>query len=129
MNRCVRTRSALVALAIAALLFSAAPAAAGSPAGEFGKGCLTVLSNIVYMPVKTIYAAGGGLVAGIAWVFSGGDSDVSRPIVDASLRGDYVVTKSHLERKDRLEFVGRSPAQRQAEQRAAWESAGANEGY
>jgi hypothetical protein len=126
-----RLRPALCALAFAGALCvaPAAPASAAGAGTELGRGLVCVLGNLVYMPVKTIYAAGGALVAGGAWVFSGGDGDVTRPIVDASLRGDYVITPRHLSGQDRLEFVGRSPAQRQAAAQAAWGDGPTSEGF
>jgi hypothetical protein len=53
------------------------------------------------------YAAGGSIVAGLAYVLSGGDKDVAKPIFDASVRGDYVVTPQHMSGERDLEFVGR----------------------
>ena len=72
-----------------------------------GKGVAAGLSSVVYAPVKVAYAAGGSIVAGLAWVLSGGDSEVAKPIIDASVRGDYVVTPEHLTGERSLEFVGR----------------------
>ena len=77
-------------------------------------GVATVAANLVYGPVKLIYALGGGLVATIAWAFSGGDVAVARPIVDASLRGDYFVSTNQLRGEEELVFVGRRPQHDQA---------------
>lgn len=77
-----------------------------------GKGVAAGLSSVVYAPVKVAYAAGGSIVAGLAWVLSGGDSEVAKPIIDASVRGDYVVTPEHLTGERSLEFVGRPATDR-----------------
>jgi hypothetical protein len=84
-------------------------AQAESPAKEFGMGVATVGVNLLYGPVKLLYALGGGMVATVAWAFSGGDVAVARPIVDASLRGDYFVSRDQLTGEDELEFIGRRP--------------------
>lgn len=115
----LRTRVASVVLALALVVGSTAPASAGA-GREFGRGLAVIGTNLFYMPAKVLYATGGALVAGVAWVFSGGDSDVSRPIADASLRGDYAISTRHLDGKDRLEFIGRNDDQRRAEKQANW---------
>ncbi len=79
-----------------------------------GKGVAAGLGSVVYAPVKVAYAAGGSIVAGLAWVLSGGDSEVAKPIIDASVRGDYVVTPEHLTGEKKLEFVGRPSSDRRA---------------
>jgi hypothetical protein len=107
--------------AVAALGFvvslPAAPAIAQSEAktedvgreGEAGLGVAAGLISIVYAPAKVLYAAGGGLVAGLAYVLSAGDQQVTEPILTPSLRGDYVVTPAHLRGERPLEFIGREP--------------------
>ncbi len=104
----------LAILVVATALSLPAAASADSPAKEFGVGAGTVLANMVYMPTKVLYAVGGGLIASIAYAFSGGDEEVARPIVDSSLRGDYVITPAHVRGDEELEFIGRTPAQRHA---------------
>jgi hypothetical protein len=107
-------RSALLALAVFLFVGSSAPPAdAVSPGEAYGIGAACVFANLLYGPVKFFYATGGALVAGAAYVFSGGDLDVALPVVDASLRGDYVITPDHLRGGRSIEFIGRSPAHRQ----------------
>ena len=104
------TRSALIALAVTAT-FALTPASANakSAAAEYGIGISVVLINLVYGPVKVLYATGGAIVSGMAWVFSAGDSEVARPIWDASMRGDYALVPEQLKGKRPIEFIGRSP--------------------
>ena len=66
-----------------------------------------MLVNFVYMPAKLTYALAGLVVTGAAYALSGGDRDVAGPILDAALRGDYVVTPDHLRGREDLEFIGR----------------------
>ena len=58
-------RGIVAATALAVSLGSAQPARAGF-LEDAGWGSLTVLSNIVYMPVKLVYATLGGLTGGLA---------------------------------------------------------------
>jgi hypothetical protein len=103
---------------VAALALTLAPATsrAEDVGNEAGWGAAAALSSLLYAPVKLVYAMGGGLTAGLAWVFSAGDSDVVNPIIDASLRGDYVITPDHLRGERPVEFIGRSPGQSTARQ-------------
>ncbi|MCP3986670.1 MAG: hypothetical protein GY723_19980 [bacterium] len=116
-------RAALLCLC---LLTAPMAAQAESPAKELGMGVAIVGANLVYGPVKLLYALGGGLVATVAWAFSGGDVAVARPIVDASLRGDYFVSTDQLRGKDELEFIGRKPVHDQARDQG-WDVAAPSE--
>jgi hypothetical protein len=114
--------SACVAVATLGFVMSlpATPAAAQSETqtedagreGEAGLGVAAGLISVVYAPAKVLYAAGGGLVAGLAYVLSAGDREVTEPILTPSLRGDYVVTPAHLRGERQLEFIGREPEDR-----------------
>jgi len=84
-------------------------ASAESAGAEAGFGILAGLCSLVYAPVKVIYAVGGAVVGGFAWVFSAGDNDVARAVVTPAVRGDYVVTPSVLRGEDSLEFIGKDP--------------------
>jgi hypothetical protein len=122
-------RSALIALAVVATFaLTPAPAEAESPGAEYGIGLGCALVNLVYGPVKVLYATGGGIVSGFAWVFSAGDSDVARPIWDASMRGDYMVVPDQLRGRKPLEFIGRSPAQADTTE-TPWKPESPDEGF
>ena len=106
-----RSLRAAAALLLASSLFLAPVPASADSVGDAGLvGAGAALATLVYGPTKLLYAAGGGLVAGLAWIHSGGDGAVVQPILDASLRGDYVITPAHLRRQVPIEFVGRSRA-------------------
>ena len=131
MDRHASRRSALFAGMLVCAL-AAAPAQAASPAAEYGRGAACALGNLIYGPLKLLYASGGALVASVAYAFSAGDADVARPIADAALRGDYVITPDHLQRRKPLEFIGRLPAHSRAEGEVDWEPApdeGVGEGF
>ena len=109
----VSIRSALIAL-VAAVAFAStpAPAAEADSAGmEYGLGVGCTFVNLIYGPTKMLWATGGAIVSGFAWVFSAGDIDVAKPIWDASMRGDYMVVPDQLRGRKPLEFIGRAPEQ------------------
>lgn len=103
----------LRALALACALglaFQAAPASAQEGAGsEAGLGVAAALSSLVYGPVKVVYSALGLVFGGMAWALSGGDNDIASAVITPAVRGDYVVTPSHLRGERELEFIGRKP--------------------
>ena len=69
-------------------------------------GIGAALGTLVYAPLKLTYALTGTLISGMAWVWSAGDGDVAGPILNAAIRGDYVILPAHLEGRRPLEFVG-----------------------
>jgi hypothetical protein len=70
-------------------------------------GAAAALCTLVYAPLKLVYATGGTLVSGLAWIFTLGDTQVAGPIARGALRGDYVVTPAQLEGREALHFDGR----------------------
>lgn len=100
-------------IAISGLLLVASPAAADEQTKRAGRsagyGVAAFLGSVVYAPAKIVYAAGGSVVGGMAYLVSGADSRVSDPIMNAALRGDYVLTPSQIRGDESIEFVGRQP--------------------
>ncbi len=74
---------------------------------ESGLGAAAAISSLIYGPVKLLYAMGGLVVGGCAWVFTAGDSEVAGIVFTRSLRGDYVITPGILVGDESLEFIGR----------------------
>ena len=74
-----------------------------------GWGALSAFTSLLYSPVKVLYAVGGLVVGGFAWVFSAGDNEVLNTVITPAVRGDYVVTPEHLRGERPLEFIGRDP--------------------
>jgi hypothetical protein len=66
----------------------------------------TVLGNVIYFPAKVIFAGVGAGASGLAYVFSGGHSEVSRPIWTAAVEGDYLLTPAMLAGQKPVRFVG-----------------------
>jgi hypothetical protein len=112
----VTTASAPVRRMLAALTLGALVLLASSPARaedeenggrRAGLGAASMLCTLIYGPVKLLYAGTGTLVSGLAWVLTGGDGDIARPIFVSSVYGDYLVMPDHLTGDRSLEFVGR----------------------
>ena len=76
-------------------------------AAHYGLGVGAAICSLVYGPVKIVYATLGGITSGLAWVLTGGRTDVAREIIVASVRGDYVVTPENLAFAEPLIFTGR----------------------
>ena len=96
------------------LLGGAGPAGAqdaerGAPM-EFVLGASSFALTIPYGLVKLTYAVGGSLTGGVAWVLTGGRSEIARAIVQPAVRGDYVIIPEHLTNDRALVFVGRDPS-------------------
>jgi hypothetical protein len=99
-------RSALSSIALAGLLALAPASAGAADAKNFGVGAACALSNVIYGPVKLIYALLGGFTAGLGYALTAGDIDVTRTILDTSVNGDYVVEPAHLRGEKPLQFIG-----------------------
>ncbi len=92
---------------------SVSPAAAadmGEVTAQAGLGVATVLANVVYMPAKIVYATLGTVTGGLAWAVTAGNREVSDPIFEASLGGDYVVGSEVITGEKALYFTGVGPA-------------------
>ena len=76
---------------------------------EGGLGVASVVTSVFWGTAKTICAVGGTLTAGLAYLFTGFNRRPARAILQASLRGDYVITPEHLMGERTLTFIGRDP--------------------
>jgi hypothetical protein len=78
---------------------------------EVGYGVGSALANLLYIPAKVTYAGLGLLTGGLGFVLSAGRADVANNIIYPSIRGNYVVTPSHLRGTEPIYFVGAPPAE------------------
>ena len=85
------------------------PAAEPAAGEEAGYGFGSVIANLFYMPAKITYAGLGLITGGLGYVLSAGRADVANNIIYPSIRGNYVVTPSHLKGTEPLYFVGAPP--------------------
>ena len=107
-NRVHRLRALALVLLIAVAFAPGVSRAGDDTASEAGLGVGSALCSLVYGPVKLVYATLGLLFGGLAWGLSGGDQDVLDAVITPAVRGDYVVTPSHLRGDRSLEFFGRA---------------------
>ena len=83
---------------------------AAEPVGEeAGYGVGAALATIFYIPAKVTYAGLGLLTGGLGFLLTGGKADVANNIIYPAVRGDYVVTPSHLKGTEPIYFVGAPP--------------------
>jgi len=77
----------------------------GTAAGA-GMGAASAVSTIVYFPFKAAFAIGGGIVGGLAYVFSGMSEQTAKNIWIPSMYGTYVITPEHLSGDRPVRFFG-----------------------
>ena len=89
---------------------SAAPPSSASTEGgtpsDAGMLAMAGLSTLLYFPLKAVFAISGGIVGGLAYVFSGGNEQAAKSIWDTSLFGTYVITPDHLQGNRPIRFLG-----------------------
>jgi hypothetical protein len=66
----------------------------------------TVLVNVGYVPAKVVFAGVGAATSGVAYLVTLGNSEKARPIWNASVGGNYVVTPSMIDGEQTIHFVG-----------------------
>ena len=96
-------------LGVLVVALQAGPVRAEDGATEAGVGTAAAVSSLIYGPVKIVYAVLGVVFGGFAWGLSGGDSEVMTAVISPAVRGDYVVTPSHIRGEKSLEFFGQRP--------------------
>ena len=112
--------SLLVCVALAVTPATALAAGEGETmVREAGIGMGTAVASLIYAPLKLVYAFGGMVVGGLAWVFSGGDPSVANIVLTPSVRGDYVISRKQLLGEQEIEFFGRRP--RPTSEEEGWE--------
>ena len=98
--------AALVALALLVGSVGARAEEEHRYASDFGIGVGAVFTNLLYMPVKFVYATLGGVTGSLAYVLTGLNMDIAKSVWVPSLGGTYVVTPSMLKGEDRIYFSG-----------------------
>ena len=84
---------------------SSADTQQGTPSGA-GMQAGAALSTILYFPFKAAFAIGGGLVGGLAYLFSGLNEQTAKSIWVPSMYGTYVITPEHLTVDRSVRFLG-----------------------
>lgn len=86
-----------------------------SPEGAAGLQAVSWLASVPYGAVKVAYALGGGIVGGLTWVMSGGDTEAAKAVWVPSMTGDYIVQPENLTGDKPLHFMGGSSEKSQPE--------------
>jgi hypothetical protein len=79
----------------------------GSVSGA-GLQAASWLATVPYGAVKVVYAVAGGVVGSLAWMMSGGNTDVAKAIWSPSMTGHYIVQPQNLTGDKALHFIGGS---------------------
>lgn len=66
----------------------------------------SVLANVPYFPAKVIFAGGGSIASGLVYMGSLGNWESAKPIWNASVMGNYLVTPNMIDGEERARFVG-----------------------
>lgn len=121
------SRLATVSLLTALLLCRPSPSAAVSGGAEVAYGLGAATLNIVYLPMKTLMAIGGGVVGAVTGLLTGGDVRAAYSIWVPTGSGTYFLRSAHLEGSERVEFFGSDyadtpSAYREGESRVSYEA-------
>ncbi len=71
-----------------------------------GMGAASAAATILYFPFKAAFAIGGGIVGGLAYVFSGFSEQTAMNIWVPSVYGTYLITPEHLTGDRPVRFLG-----------------------
>ena len=85
-----------------------------SPSNEAALGLGSGLLTLVYLPMKVVYAALGGIVGGFTYGLTGGNLETAQSVWGPSMYGTYVITPEHLKGNEPVRFYGPSPYQEEA---------------
>lgn len=75
---------------------------------QAGYGLLAGVTNLVYTPLKLVYATIGGVTGALAWMVTLGNVDVAESVWSPSLGGSYVVTPAMFRGEE--EFLPNGPS-------------------
>lgn len=84
---------------------SSADTQQGTASGA-GMQAASAVSTILYFPLKAAFSICGGIVGGLAYVFSGGSEQTAKNIWIPSMYGTYVITPEHLSGDRPVRFLG-----------------------
>jgi len=69
-------------------------------------GAAAAAATILYFPFKAAFAIGGGIVGGLAYLFSGLNEPTAKSIWIPSVLGDYAITPEHFSGDRPIRFLG-----------------------
>ncbi|HEU4685131.1 MAG TPA: hypothetical protein VFS39_11580, partial [Nitrospira sp.] len=104
-----RLRARMVMMAAALCCSLGAQSALADDSGTVGGAGLQAaswLATVPYGAAKVVYALSGGVVGGLAWVVTGGNTEVAKAIWSPTMMGHYIVQPQNLTGEKSLHFVG-----------------------
>jgi hypothetical protein len=103
-------RKATITLAMALVLVGeGGPAIAEDDSGTVvgaGLQAASWLATVPYGAVKIVYAIGGGVVGGLAWLMTAGNMTIAKAIWEPTMTGHYIVEPRNLTGEKPLHFMG-----------------------
>jgi hypothetical protein len=106
-------RSLTIACAVALLIawgVNSASAEDSGTASGAGLQAASWLATVPYGAAKVLYAVSGGVVGSLAWVMTGGNTDIAKAIWSPTMTGHYIVQPQNLTGDRPLHFVGGGPS-------------------
>ena len=106
---CMRNVTMVTVIALAIALGGHVASAAdesGNSASGAGLQAASWLATVPYGAAKVVYAVSGGVIGSLAWVMTGGNTDVAKAIWNPSMTGHYIVQPQNLTGDRALHFVG-----------------------
>lgn len=99
------------AVALGVMVMTITPAAAEDGTTSASENvALEVASWLLTAPYgafKAAYALGGTVVGGLAWLGTGGDTQVAKSVWIPAITGDYIVRPENLSGQRPINFVGK----------------------
>ena len=77
----------------------------GTPSGA-GLQAASWILTVPYGAAKVAFAILGGIVGGLTWALSGGNSEAAKSVWTTSMYGTYVITPEHLKGDKPIRFLG-----------------------
>jgi hypothetical protein len=106
-----RATASPLAACLLAIALAGAPLAAHadeeSAGSRFFWGLGSGICTLLYTPLKVVYAASAIPVAGLVYLWSVGDAEMTGRVIGRATAGDFVVTPDHLKGERRLVFIGK----------------------
>lgn len=85
-----------------------------SPKGA-GLQAASWLATVPYGTAKVAYALVGGIVGGLTWALTGGNTEIAKAVWIPSMTGHYIVEPENLTGDKPLHFMGTSSEKPQSE--------------
>jgi len=106
-----RMRAVTMVITLALLIALGGNTAIAEDSGSASGAGLQAASWLVTVPygaAKVLYAVSGGVVGSLAWVMTGGNTEIAKAIWSPSMTGHYIVQPQNLTGDRALHFVGGS---------------------